>query len=80
LAARFAGCAVNGDPLAVEVDVFHRYGYSLFPAEPGERHRHGDVAQALLEVVESFGEPHYLGNAGGEHTPPHRTAPAGAQL
>jgi hypothetical protein len=22
------------DPLAVDVDVFHRHGYGLFPAEP----------------------------------------------
>ena len=33
LAAGAAGCAVDGDPLAVEVDVIHRYGHGLFPAE-----------------------------------------------
>jgi hypothetical protein len=35
---------VDGDPLAVEVDVFHRHRYGLFQAEPGERPEHCDVA------------------------------------
>jgi hypothetical protein len=45
--------AVNGDPLAVEVDVFHRHGYGLFLAEPGEGPERCDVAQARLEVVKA---------------------------
>lgn len=55
LTARFASRPVDSDPLAVEVDVFHRHSYSLFSAERSELHHHRHVAEALLEVVECLG-------------------------
>jgi hypothetical protein len=50
-AARLAGCAIDPDPLAIEVDVLDGDGDGFLPAQPSEGHDDGDVAEARLEFI-----------------------------
>jgi hypothetical protein len=69
LTARLARRPVHRDPLTIEVHVLDRDGNGLFPAEPGERKHHGDIAKARLEVVERFGQAQHLRNARDDNAP-----------
>src|SRR5712691_6794965 len=71
---------VDGDPLAVEIDILDRNGNGLFPAKAREGQNHGDIAEARLEVIERLGQAQHLRNARDENASADGIAPAGTQF